>query len=66
MSRWLITLGVLLILLGLIWPWLARMGVGHLPGDIYFERKGFSFYFPLVTSIVISLLLSLLFWLFRK
>jgi hypothetical protein len=66
MSKWLIILGVLLILLGLIWPWLARLGIGHLPGDIYFERKGFSFYFPLTTSIIISLLLSLLFWLFRK
>jgi hypothetical protein len=66
MSKWLIILGILLILLGLIWPWLSRLGIGHLPGDIYFERKGFSFYFPLTTSIIISLVLSLLFWLFRK
>lgn len=66
MSKWLIFFGVLLILLGLIWPWLSRLGIGHLPGDIYIERKGFNFYFPLTTSIVISLVLSLLFWLFRK
>ncbi len=66
MSKWLIILGILLILLGLIWPWLSRLGIGHLPGDIYLERKGFSFYFPLTTSIIISLVLSLLFWIFRK
>lgn len=66
MSKWLIIFGILLILLGLIWPWLSRLGIGHLPGDIYIERKGFNFYFPLTTSIIISLVLSLLFWLFRK
>lgn len=62
----LIGLGLLLIVIGLLWPWLQRLGLGRLPGDIVIEREGFRFYFPLVTSIIISLLLTLLFWLLRK
>ena len=65
-SRTLITIGIILVLLGLLWPWLSRLGLGQLPGDIHIKREGFDFYFPLTTSIVVSLLLSLLFWLFRK
>ena len=66
MMRWLIVSGALLILIGLFWPWITRLGLGHLPGDISIERKGFSFYFPLTTSLLVSVLLSLIFWLFRK
>jgi hypothetical protein len=66
MAKWLIILGVVFILIGLIWPWLSRLGVGHLPGDIHIKREGFDFYFPLTSSILISLALSLLFWIFRK
>ncbi|MGA8147602.1 MAG: DUF2905 domain-containing protein [Gallionellaceae bacterium] len=66
MAKWLVILGIILILAGLVWPWLSRLGIGHLPGDIYIERKGFSFYFPLTSGIIISLVLSLLFWVLRK
>ena len=66
MAKWLIIAGTILILIGLMWPWIAKLGLGHLPGDIHIKREGFDFYFPLTTSIIISLLLSLLFWLFRK
>lgn len=66
MAKWLIILGIVLILAGLAWPWLSRLGLGHLPGDIHIERKGFSFHFPITSSIVVSLVLSLLFWMFRK
>ncbi|CAG0939018.1 hypothetical protein GALLN_00449 [Gallionellaceae bacterium] len=66
MAKWLIILGIIFILIGLAWPWLSKLGLGHLPGDIHIARKGFSFYFPLTTSIIISLVLSLLFWIFRK
>jgi hypothetical protein len=66
LAKWLIILGVALILTGLAWPWLSRLGLGHLPGDIHIERKGFSFHFPITSSIVVSLVLSLLFWMFRK
>jgi hypothetical protein len=62
----LIALGVAFLLAGLAWPWLSRLGLGRLPGDISVEREGWSFHFPIVTSIVISLVLTLLIWLFRK
>lgn len=66
MKVWLIFLGAALIVLGVAWPWLARLGLGRLPGDIHVEREGFSFYFPITTSIVVSLALSLIVWLFRR
>ncbi len=66
MTRWLVTVGVILIVVGLIWPWLARLGFGRLPGDIVIERENFRFYFPITTMILVSLALSLIFWLFRK
>jgi hypothetical protein len=66
MQRFLIALGVVFLLAGLAWPWLSRIGLGRLPGDINVERDGWSFHFPIVTSIVISLVLTLLIWLFRK
>lgn len=66
MAKWLVIIGVIFILVGVAWPWLSKLGIGHLPGDIYIERKGFSFYFPVTTSIVISLVLSVLYWIFRK
>jgi hypothetical protein len=52
----------------LVWPWLSGRGIGNLPGDIYIERKGFSFYSPITSSsiIIISLALSILYWIFRK
>ena len=57
---------MVLVLVGLLWPVLPRMGLGHLPGDIKVERENFRFYFPLTTSIIISLILTILFWLFRR
>jgi uncharacterized protein HemY len=65
-QRLLIALGVLFIVAGVAWPWLARLGFGRLPGDINIEREGWSLHFPIITSIVISLVLTLLFWIFRK
>lgn len=66
MARWLITIGVILVLAGLLWPWLAKLGLGRLPGDIHIERDGFSFYLPITTSILISLLLTIIFWIMRR
>jgi ribose/xylose/arabinose/galactoside ABC-type transport system permease subunit len=66
MTRILVTLGVILIVVGLAWPWFAKLGLGRLPGDIMIERENFRFYFPITTMIVISVVLSLIFWLFRK
>jgi hypothetical protein len=66
MARLLIIGGVVLILAGLAWPWLGRLGLGRLPGDILIQRGQTSFYFPIVTCIIVSVVLSVLFWLFRK
>ena len=65
-GRFLIVLGAVLILLGLLMPWLAKLGLGRLPGDIVIERENFSFYFPITTSILVSLLLSAIFWLLQR
>lgn len=66
MAKWLITIGVVLIMLGVLWPLLAKLGLGSLPGDIKFERKGFTFYFPITTSILVSLVITLILWIFRR
>jgi hypothetical protein len=63
---WLVILGLALVVLGLAWPWIDKLGLGRLPGDFRIEREGFSFYFPLTTSIIVSLALSLLIWLLRR
>ena len=66
MQRLLILLGLVLLAAGLFWPWLSKLPFGRLPGDIHIEREGFSFFFPLTTGLIISALLTLLFWIFRK
>jgi membrane protein implicated in regulation of membrane protease activity len=66
-GRLLIILGVVLILAGLLLTYGGRIPwLGKLPGDIRIERENFSFYFPLATSLLVSLILSLLFWIFRR
>lgn len=64
--RFFIILGSIFLVIGLLWPILQKVGLGRLPGDIVYERDNVKFYFPIVTSIIISLLLSLFFWFFRK
>jgi hypothetical protein len=66
MARFLITLGVILVVAGLAWPLLTKLGLGRLPGDIHIERDGFSFYFPITTGLIISAVISLILWLMRK
>ena len=66
MSRTLIIIGALLLFVGLAWPWLSKLGLGRLPGDIVVEKGDLRFYFPITTSIVVSLVLTLVFWLLRK
>jgi hypothetical protein len=65
-GRILIIGGLAIVALGLLWPWLRRLGVGRLPGDIYVRGEHTSFYFPIVTCILISVVASLLFWLLRR
>lgn len=66
MPRLLIAFGITLIITGLCWPWLTRLGLFRLPGDIVIERENFHFYFPITTGILISLVISLILWLLRK
>jgi len=66
MQRVLIAVGLLLLVAGLLWPWLSKLGLGRLPGDIRIETEGGGFYFPIVTCLVISIVLSLVLWLFRR
>jgi ABC-type phosphate transport system permease subunit len=66
MGRWLVVFGIALVLLGLAWPWLSKLGLGRLPGDLRFEREGFGLYFPLTTSLIVSLAISLLLGLFHR
>jgi len=66
MSRTLIIVGLLIVLIGVGWPWLSKIPLGRLPGDIRVEREGFKFYFPLMTSIVVSTVVSALMYFLRK
>jgi hypothetical protein len=66
MSRFLIVLGVLILVVGLLWPFLSRIGLGRLPGDIIIERGKMTFYFPLMTCLLASVVLSLVFWIFNR
>jgi hypothetical protein len=66
LQRFLIGLGLVILLGGLLWPLLSRIGLGRLPGDIMIQRGNATFYFPLASSILISVVLSLLLWLFNR
>lgn len=66
MARFLIILGVTIVMLGLLWPFLNRMGLGRLPGDIVIERENFRLYVPLTTCLLISLLFSFVLWLVNR
>ena len=65
MQKLLIALGLAIVAAGLAWPVLARY-FGRLPGDVVVRRPGFTFAFPIVTCLVLSLLVTLLLWLFRR
>jgi len=60
MRQFLLIAGTVLILLGLLWPFLARIGLGKLPGDLSWEGEGYAVYFPLTTMIVVSVALTLI------
>ena len=64
LGRLLILFGAILIVAGVLVTAAGKLGLGKLPGDFVYRRGNFTFYFPLVTSIVLSIVLSLLFWLF--
>ena len=66
MGRWLIAIGLALVVAGLLWPWLGRLGLGRLPGDIVIERGELRLYFPIITCLIVSVVVSLILWLFGR
>ena len=62
MARFLIVLGLAILLVGLLWPYLSKFGLGRLPGDIVIERENVTLYIPLATCLLLSLVLSVVFW----
>lgn len=66
MQRLFLALAILFLVLAVLWPWLGKLPLGRLPGDILIERDGFRFYFPLTSMLIISAVLTLLLWLFRR
>jgi len=66
LRKYLFIAGIGLIVIAVLWPWLAKLNVGKLPGDILIKRGQTTFYFPIVTSVIASIVLSIILWLIRK
>jgi hypothetical protein len=66
MARFLIVLGLAILVIGLLWPYLGKLGLGRLPGDIVIERENWTLYVPVATCLVLSLLFSLVFWVVNR
>ena len=66
MQRLLLSLGGLLLAAGLLWPWLSKLPFGRLPGDLVIDKPGYKFHTPFTTMVILSIVVSLLLWLFRK
>ena len=66
MNRFFVILGTAIVLIGLTWPWVRRLPLFRLPGDIIVDRPGFKFFFPITTMLLISVVISLIAWLMRR
>lgn len=66
MRNTLIILGLIILVVGLLWPWIGKLPFGRLPGDIIVNRPGFNLYIPITTMILISIVISLIMWIMRK
>ena len=66
MQRTLIIIGLLILGVGLAWPWLSKLPLGRLPGDIVVDRPGFKLFAPFTTMIIVSVIVSLIIWLLRR
>jgi hypothetical protein len=65
-NRPFVLLGSLLLIAGLLWPWLKKLHLFHLPGDIVIERPGFKFFLPITTAVILSVVVSIVAWLVRR
>jgi hypothetical protein len=66
MNRLLVALGFVLVVAGLLWPWLKKINLFHLPGDIIIDRPEFRLFFPITTMLIVSAVLSILAWFMRR
>ena len=66
MQKTLIGIGIIFLIIGLLWPWMGKMPIGRLPGDILIDRPNLKIYIPITTMIIISIIISLLSRFFRK
>ncbi len=66
MQRALIVIGLAVLVIGLLWPWLSQLPLGRLPGDIVIDKPNLRIYVPITTMILVSALISLLLWIFRQ
>ena len=66
MQKYLLLIGTIIILVGLLWPWISKLPIGKLPGDIILVRPDFKIYIPITTMLIVSIIVSLIIWLFKK
>jgi len=66
LQKWLIIIGCLFIVAGIFLPWILKSGLGRLPGDIYIKKEHVTFYFPILTCIIVSVVISLIIWLLDR
>lgn len=66
LQKWLIVIGCLFIVAGLCLPWIVKFGFGRFPGDIYIKKDHLTFYFPIMTGIILSIIISLILWLINR
>jgi hypothetical protein len=66
MQKALILVGAAIVIIGLTWPWISRLPLGRLPGDIVINHPSFKIFIPITTMVLISIVLSLIFWILRK
>jgi uncharacterized protein HemY len=66
MQKTLIAIGIVILLIGLFWPWLGTIPLGRLPGDIVINRPNLKIYIPITTMVLISVIISVILWILRK
>ena len=66
MQKTLIIVGFAIVALGLLWPWLGKIPLGRLPGDIIISRPNLKIYFPLTSMMLVSIIITIVLWLFKK
>jgi hypothetical protein len=66
MQKILIVLGILVLAIGILWPWISKVPIGRLPGDIIIDKPGLKVYIPITTMILVSVIVSVILWLLRK